>query len=201
MTLSRTGRIALAFAAALVAVPAIAQFSDSYTFLKAVRDRDGAKAQSLIATPGSPVVNTRDQSSGDTALHILTRGRDLPWLNLILSRGGRADVQNRAGETPLGIAAQIGWAEGAEALIRRGAGVNFANGRGETPLILAVQRRDAAMVRLLMASGANPALTDNVTGYSALDYARQDQRGQALLRFLEETPAQPVRREAQGPGL
>lgn len=194
------GRLLLAFAATLIAVPAVAQFSDSYTFLKAVRDRDAAKVEGLTNAPGDLIVNTRDQASGDGALHILARGRDLSWLNFLLSRGARPDVQNRAGETPLGIAAQIGWVEGAQVLLRRGANVNFQNSRGETALILAVQRRDSAMVRFLMNNGANPDIADSVAGYSARDYASQDARGQALLRLLDAAPAAPAR-GAQGPGL
>ena len=46
------------------AVPAAAQFSDGYNFLKAVRDRDVQKAKALIDKPGSTLVNSRDVTSG-----------------------------------------------------------------------------------------------------------------------------------------
>ena len=38
---------------------ASAQFSDSYNFLKAVRDRDGSKATDLLSKPGTVIVDTR----------------------------------------------------------------------------------------------------------------------------------------------
>ena len=177
----------LAFAvAALVAAPVAAQsFSEGYNFLKAVRERDGAAAERILSNPGSTAVNYRDQGSGEVALHILVRGRDVNWLAFMLSRGARPDAQSNDGATPLILAAQIGWYDGAEQLLARRANPNLGNNRGETPLIVAVQRRDVQMVRLLLSQRANPNQTDNVSGNSALDYARQDNRAQAILRLLE----------------
>ena len=51
-------------------------YSEGYTFLKAVHDRDGAKAMSLVGQPGTTVINRRDQATGETALHIVATGRD-----------------------------------------------------------------------------------------------------------------------------
>ena len=179
-----------------LAVPASGQqtFSDSFNFLKAVRERDGAKVSDLVAEPGSVVINTRERGSGETALHIIVRGRDLNWLVFLLGKGARPDIQSGRGETPLTLAAQIGWVEGAEQLLARGASANLSNTRGETPLILATQRRDLAMVRLLLNRRADPKRTDNVAGMSALDYARQDPRASAVLKLLEAkvAPAKPV---------
>jgi ankyrin repeat protein len=170
----------------MLATPLGAQaYSDAYTFLKAVRDRDGGKVQTLVAAPGSIVINTRDRSAGEGALHILVRDRDLIWLNYILSRGAKPDIQNNQGETPLGLSAQLGWVEGAQLLLQRRASVDLPNHRGETPLIMAVHKRDLAMVRLLLSAGANPARTDSAAGYSAIDYARQDVRSAPILRLLE----------------
>lgn len=201
--MSRVYRIlaAAALAASItgsIAAPLAAQrFSDGYTFLKAVRDRDGTAAESVLANPSSTVVNTRDPSSGEGALHILVRGRDLTWLAYLLGRGARADLQTSDGTTPLGLAAQIGWLEGAQQLIARRANVNLANNRGETPLILAVHGRQLEMIRLLIGQGADPARTDSVAGYSALDYARQDRRDTTIARLLEAPPAR--RPEIVGP--
>ena len=177
---------ALAVALALAAVPAAAQnFSESYNYLKGVRERDGAAVTAIVATPNPAVINARDTSTGEGALHILVRGRDLTWLSFIISKGARVDLQSNDGATPLSLAAQLGWYEGAELLLHRRANPNLGNRRGETPLILAVQRRDLPMVRLLHSGGANPNQTDNVAGYSAIDYARQDRRAAAILSELE----------------
>jgi ankyrin repeat protein len=183
---------------ALAAAPASGQsFSDSFSFLKAVKDRDGAKVTELVSAPGSVVINTRDRTNGEGALHYVVRGRDISWLAFLLGKGARPDLQSNRGDTPLTLAAQIGWLEGAEQLLLRRASVDLANGRGETALILATQRRDVPMVRLLLARRADPKRTDNVAGMSALDYARQDPRAGAVLKLLEAkvAPAKP----AQGP--
>jgi ankyrin repeat protein len=191
---------AIAMAAFMIAVPATAQnYSDSYTFLKAVKERDGDKATSVLSQPGTIVVNSKDRGSGDGALHILARARDLVWLNFVLGKGARPDLQNNEGNSALAIAAQLGWTEGAQLLIARRATVDLANSRGETPLILAVQRRDLGMVRLLLAHGANPKRTDSVAGLSAIDYAKQDARAASVLKLLEAPVEKP--KAAAGPKL
>jgi ankyrin repeat protein len=115
----------------------------------------------------------------------------------MLGKGARADITNKQGETPLILATQLGWADGVTALLRSGAKVNAANARGETPLILAVHKRDVAMIRLLMANGADPKLNDRIAGYSALDYAKRDDRGGTLVKLLET--AAPVKAAAGPP--
>lgn len=183
-----------AFAAAIAAPVAAQNYSDSFTFLKAVRERDGATADRILSNPSSVAVNARDSSSGETALHILVRGRDSAWLGFMLSRGARPDTGDREGNTPLILAAQLGWVEGAESLLARGANANLGNSRGETPLIFAVLRRDLPMVRLLISQRADPNQTDHVSGNSPIDYARQDSRAATILRELQGTrrPAAPV---------
>jgi ankyrin repeat protein len=181
----------------VLAAPASGQqqtFSDSFTFLKAVRERDGDKVTDLVAQPGSTVINTRDRTNGEGALHIVVRGRDLNWLAFLLGKGARPDIQTARGDTPLTLAAQIGWMEGAELLLARRASVDLPNGRGETALIIATQRRDVPMVRMLLGRRADPKRTDNVAGMSALDYAKQDPRAAAVLKLLEAkpVPAKPV---------
>lgn len=185
--MARTKTLLLAAAlAAAIAVPVAAQsFSEGFTFLKAVRERDGNTAERIISNPGSTAINTRDPGSGETALHILVRGRESSWLSYMLGRGARPDTGDHEGNTPLLMAAQLGWLDGAEVLLNRGASVNLANNRGETALIYAVQRRDMPMVRLLLRHRADPNQTDHVAGNSAIDYARQDNRATAILRLLE----------------
>ncbi len=186
-------RYGVGAALAFIAVPALAQsVSDSYTFLKGVRERDGATVQRIVDDPGSVAINSRDRATGEGALHIVVARRDLTWLAFLLNKGARPDISDNESTTPLGLAAMLGWIEGAEQLLAHRARVNLANSRGETPLIIAVQRRDLPMVRLLLSQGADPEQTDNIAGYSALDYARRDPRAVAILRLLENPPARQV---------
>lgn len=180
---------------ALASVPAMAQirFSDGFTFLKAVRDRDGDTVTRILEDPSTTAVNARDSGTGEAGLHIVVRRRDGNWLTFLLGKGARPDIQAADGSTPLLLAAQIGWVEGAEQLLRARADVNKGNNSGETPLTLAVQNRDVPMVRRLLAAGADPNQTDTAAGMSALDYARRDSRAAAIVRLLEarrdESPA------------
>jgi uncharacterized protein len=173
--------------AAMLLLPAqaAAQFSDSYNFLKAVRERDGAEATKFLNDETTRVINTRDVTSGETALAIVVKNRDLAWTRFLLAKGANPGIADRQGMTPLMHATLLGFAEGADALLERGAGVDQTNSRGETALILAVQRRDTAMVRMLIARKANPDRSDHVAGMSARDYARRDDRTGTMLALLD----------------
>ena len=179
--------------AAIVAVPAQAQFSVSYNFLKAVRDADGQKVTDFINKPGSGavLVNTRDSSTGDGALHIVTKRRDTVWLSFLLSKGANPNMRDSGGNTALMLSAQLGYAEGLSLLIDRGAQVDIANGSGETPLIRAVQNRDIATVRTLLAAGANPNKADTSSGLTARQYAERDMRSAAIVKAINEAKPKP----------
>lgn len=184
MRLTFTVKAAFACLALAAAMPAAAQFSDSYSFLKAVRESDGKKAEDFLNEVGFDI-NTKDDGTGQTALHIVTERRDLDWLGYLLGKGARPNIADKKGVTPLMLASQLNWTEGASLLVRLKADIDAANRSGETALIRAVQLRNTEMVRLLMKLGANPDKQDNVAGYSARDYAAQDGRGNAILGIIE----------------
>ncbi|MEP2236691.1 MAG: ankyrin repeat domain-containing protein [Alteripontixanthobacter sp.] len=167
----RKGAIAMALMVGILAAPVSAQlFSDGYQFLKAVKDRDGEAVTAALNEPGSTVVNSRDLSSGESALHIVTRRRDTVWIRFLSQKGANPNIEDKQGVTPLQIASNLGYVDGVEELLKAGARVDVADSSGETPLIAAVHRRDIAMVRLLLANGASADRNDN-SGRSARDYA------------------------------
>lgn len=192
---------AVALALALTTpIAAQAQFSDSYNFLKAVKDRDGQKATDLLQKPGSTVVNSRDVTTGENALHYVVARRDATWLTFLLSKGANPNLTDNDGNTPLMEAVQGRFEEGVRALITYNAQVDKANNSGETPLIRAVQLRDVALVRLLVAQGANADKRDSIAGMSARDYAKRDNRTPGLADAVDAAktvskPSGPV----QGP--
>ncbi len=191
---------AFVLATALVApIAAHAAFSDSYNFLKAVRDNERGKIVEIVSKPGSTILDTKDASTGETALHIVTKKRDLELMAFFLARGAKADARDKAGNTPLLYAVEIGYLEGADVLLRRKASVDLANSGGETPLIRSVHRRDVAMARLLVASGANPDKRDRLTGKSAREYAKADPRAGAVLKVIDMPAAAP--KAVAGPKL
>lgn len=178
---------------AVVAAPAQAQFSDSYNFLKGIRDRDGQKVTDFINKPGSGAVliNTRDASTGEGALHIVTKRRDVTWLSFLLAKGANPDMRDGDGNTALMLSAQLGFAEGLSLLIDRRAQVDLANSSGETPLMRAVQNRDIATVRTLLAAGANPNKADTSSGLTARQYAERDLRSAAIVKAMDDVKPKP----------
>lgn len=177
---------AVTAATSLLPATAQAQFSDSYQFLKAVRERDGMKVKGFMDQPGSTLVDTKDQSSGDAALHIVVKGRDIAWINFLGAGGANIDIRDRNGNTPLILASQLGFSDGVKVLLARGANPNARNDRGETPLIYAVQSRDPLTARALLEAGGDPNLADRITGLSARDYADRDRRSGAILKMMDE---------------
>jgi ankyrin repeat protein len=191
-------------ALALVLAPAAAtaqgmglNASDGEAFLSAIKGGDSNKALELANQPGSRVTNYRGYN-GDTALHIVTRKRELDWVGFLLSRGADPNIGDSNGDTPMMIAASIGFEEGATQMIRRGARVDATNRRGETALTVAVQQRQPRLVELLLRAGANPDKADHVTGYSPRDYAKRDTRNPQLLKLIE-TIKPTARKAVSGP--
>jgi ankyrin repeat protein len=190
-----------AAAAILVAAPVAAQQqSASYKFLQAVRSGDGTVVTQLVEQPGQRIVNTRDVTNGETALHIVVKRGDATYLRYLLSKGADPNVRDNAGNTPMMLAVQGGEPALIDILALVKANANLGNSGGETPLIRAVQRRDLALVRSLLAAGANPDQTDNVAGMSARDYAKADPRAAPVLKVLSDTPVVKPR-AVSGPTL
>ena len=184
----------------VLAAPAVAQFSDSYNFLQAVKNRDGQKATDIVNKP-SPPVDARDSDTGETALHMVVKRHDDQWLEFLLAHGASPNVKDRLGNTPLHIAAATGDAEMITQLLQYGATINAVNNNGESPLILAIHAHDQAVTRLLVSSGADPRLRDTLAGKNAEDYAREDPRAVPLQRILAEAKPKGPTKNISGPVL
>ena len=189
------------FAAALaLAAPATAQmYSDGYKFLQAVKKKEGDEATVMLNEPGSTVVNSRDLSTGETALHLTIARRDLVWTRWIMQEGGNPNIADNTGATPLIRATEIGFIEGVEALIAGGANVDVANRTGETPLIAAVHTRNIPLMQVLLRAGANPDRTDNA-GRSARMYASERIAGDRVRAVIEELGQSASQREGRNYG-
>ncbi len=184
--------LALVAAAGLLHAPAQAQFRGGYAFLQAVDSRDGTKATDALKDDAS-LINTRHPETGETALVIVTKRRDISWLRFLLAKDADPSISDRQGVTPLMHAALINFTDGAEELLDEKAPVDQTNRRGETALILAVQAKNSAMVRLLVKRGANPDKTDHVAGMSARAYAKRDDRSGQLVALLDAKPDAAMR--------
>jgi ankyrin repeat protein len=179
-----------AVAGSLVAGPVHAQGQrDGYKFLEAVKKREGTEVTQFLEEPGSVLVNTRDVSNGETALHIVTERRDPVWLRFLLSKGANPNIADKKGTTPLQLAAQLGFVEGVEILADRGAAIDVTNATGETPLISAIHTRNPELVRVLIAKGASADRADN-SGRTARDYAELMGSRSTMLEEIERAEAE-----------
>ena len=193
--MARAGRIACLVLAALAglslaAAPAQAQYSPGYQFLKAVKDKDGSKVLEMLHQPGSTLLDSRDITTGEGALHIVVERRDLTWVEFLLAQGANPNIRDNKGVTPLVIATQIGFVDGAGQLIAKGAKVDIPDSTGETPLIFAVHKHDIPMMRLLLRAGADPDRSDS-SGRSARDYAKLEDKDGTLTDVID-TEALPT---------
>jgi ankyrin repeat protein len=198
-----TARLGVLAAMAMLAAaaPATAQgFSDGYNFLKSVRDRDVTKAKALIDKPGSTIINSRDSTSGETALMIAIKRRDAPWLAFLLQNGADPNMADKDGNTPLMVSAMNAFSDGVRLMLAGKARVDASNGRGETALIKAVQMKDAASVQLLLNAGADPDRTDSFAGMSARQYAERDVRNGPVAKLMAEAPKKE-KKAIMGPRL
>jgi uncharacterized protein len=191
--------LVLALLTAASALPA-QRPSESYEFLKAVREGDGAKVQEFVNKPGSQIINTRDRDSGESALHIVAKRGDTTYARYLLSRGASLNAQDARGNTAIILAASGNFTDAVDQLTKLRANVNLGNQSGETPLIRAVQLRNLDLVRILLAAGANADQRDVIAGMSAREYAVRDGRSPALVKMLADAPKVQTRAVA-GPTL
>ena len=198
----------LAMATALIIglagpTPALAQFSESYKFLEAVKKKEGQEVTDMLAEGSSSLINTRDLTSGESALHMVTKRRDLTWMQFLIAKGANVNIRDAKGGTPLVLSSNLGFIEGVELLVKHGARVDEGNIAGETPLIGAVHNRNIELMRILLKAGANPDRADN-SGRSARDYAKLDSKSTTLLAEIEANakPKNPAgKAKSYGPVL
>ena len=185
-------------ALAVTAAPLAAQVtgSDGEAFIAAMKEGGGGKAFELVEKAGSTVVNYRG-SEGLAGLHIAMRNRNGNWVGFLLARDADPDIADKNGDTPLIIAARIGYSEGAARILMARAAVDKTNRLGETALIVAVQQRQPAIVKMLLQAGANPDKPDHASGYSAREYAKRDARSTDLLQLIESVKSR--RKAVVGP--
>ena len=197
-------KLTLALAALLGAAvslpgPALAQFSDGYKFLQAVTKRDDKEVTELLEKGGPSLINTRDQTSLETALHIAARQKNLTYVKFLIGQGANVNLRNSKGETPLVVACNVGFIEGVQYLLAAHARVDESGATGETPLIAAVHNRNIGLMRLLLQAGADPDRADN-SGRTARDYAGLDTKREVLLGEIKASakpkakaaPAKPM---------
>lgn len=137
------------FAAALLALTALAQAGPADDLVIAAEMNDGRSVQNLLKQGVDP---NQPDSRGRKALFIAAREESQRALESLLgSPAIRLDDANAQGETPLMIAAIRGSLLAVQALVKRGAAVNRP---GWTPLHYACSGPDNGVAAFLIAQGA-----------------------------------------------
>ena len=155
-----------------------------------------SRRSEALGDGGPTLINTRDATTGDTALHIVTARRDLQWMTFLLYKGSNVNARNDRGETPLSLAVGVGFVEGVDMLLSGGARVNDPGADGETPLIAAVHQRNIQLVRTLIKAGGDPTRADN-SGRTARDYAQLNGKDSAIAGEIEIAAKAAVERKKQ----
>lgn len=176
----------LIFALAVAAgKPAAAQFSDTWEFLKAVKEKDYVEMRTRLVRGAN--VNGKD-ADGFPAIVIAADGRDLRLIGFLLEQGAYVNGStDKASETALMRASERGALDVVRFLLNRGADPDLEDRRGETALMKAARARKKDAVRILIDAGADVDQAD-YTGKTALAYAREA-RARTVERLLEDAGA------------
>lgn len=141
-------------------------------------------AQAMLSEPDCDVHHRTN--GGQTPLHIAAMSYMPGIVALLIAKGADPNAVDDRGRTPLMIAAKAGDDRAAEQLLKRGANPNLVTRQMRwTAIMWAARYRRMAVLKRLLAAGADPAMSDK-NGHSAADIARKHGAG-AILALLEPT--------------
>ncbi len=139
-----------------------------------------ATASTASAAPAMPAcagiasqANEASEATGDTPLSRAVAARDFSQVQAMIRCGADPRLKSGEGWYPIHTAVQAGSPVIVELLARQGANPNARGDYlGWTPLHVAVQgKSNAAVVKVLLASGADPAIADT-RGETPYDLAK-----------------------------
>lgn len=96
--------------------------------------------------------------AGETLLHRALLLENVENTRALLDAGANVNQKNEQGNAPLCYAVRN--INLVTLLLQKGADVNIQNNQGETPLMIATRMKSVAVVKLLIASGANIGIQD-----------------------------------------
>jgi hypothetical protein len=120
----------------------------------------GSDAVTRLVVEAGGDVNWSNPSDGGTPLIAAIQSDGLDRAAFLLSRGASASTADRAGRTPMHVAAAAGNTGFITMLARRGANVNAHDREGRTPLMVAADGCLEWNVPTLLAAGARVDMAD-----------------------------------------
>lgn len=163
--------------------------NDNPTLL-AIALRGGYREMSLFLIDAGAPLDTR-QHLGHTLLHEAAVGGDAELIRLLVARGLDVNaVEDHFHDTPLEYAVGDDKREAVAALLEAGADVNHQDVSGRTFLHSAVFGKHVNILRMLLAAGADPTITD-IKGQTPFDVARA--QNPALAKVLEQAIEQAAK--------
>jgi len=165
--------------------PAAAQFSDSWEFLKALKDGDYEEMRNRIGRGAN--INIADDD-GLSGLMLAAIAGDMKLMTFVIEQGGDVNVRTlERQDTVMMRCAEVGQTECIRLLLDAGADPDLQNRSGETALMRAVRARKSRAIATLLDAGVDIDKAD-YTGRMAIDYAR-DTRSGRIIKMLEDAGA------------
>ena len=180
---------------------------ESSLFNLAAHDKDNGTVRQLLAEKVSP--NVPMGFHDRTAVHSAAKGGAAQNLAAMLEAGGKPNVQDRDGNTPLHLASMGSFssvftnhAAAVRVLLQHGANLHQTNDSGETPLHVAthtgVGSAHADVIRALLAAGARPQQADG-NGVTALQrFVRHGSDDGEIVALLLKAGANPDQKDSRG---
>lgn len=176
-------------------------------FRLAAHDKDNGAVRQLLAEGVSP--NAQGNFDGRTAVHSAAEGGAAKNLAALLQSGGKPNVQDREGNTPLHLASMgsfsLGFTDHVAAvriLLKHGADLHRTNNAGETALHIAthtgVGSAHSDIIKALLAAGAKPQQVDG-DGLTALQrFVRHGSDDGEIVALLLKAGANPDDKDSRG---
>jgi ankyrin repeat protein len=149
----------------------------------AAMKRNTAAVRSLLQRKSD--VNA-PQIDGTTALHWAVRSDDLETADMLIRAGANVSAANRAGATPMQLAALNGNGAMVEKLIKAGADPNVAlTQSGDTALMMASRTGKTDAINVLLDNGAKVNTKETWGGTTALMWAASERHWAAVKTLID----------------
>jgi ankyrin repeat protein len=167
----------------LVLLSAVTVSAATSELADAAMKRNGGAVRSLLQRKAD--VNA-PQLDGTTALHWAVRLDDLDTADLLIRAGANVSAANRAGATPMQLAALNGNAAMVEKLIKAGADSNVPlTPSGDTALMMASRTGKTDAIKVLLDGGAQVNTKETWGGTTALMWAVSERHAAAVKTLID----------------